>query len=70
MSQEPKNLMDGLFSEMERVRELRKMYESIGQAGAFGVVMLNQALELAEQSIKENDVVKMLQAYQALKECQ
>lgn len=64
---EPQNLMDGLLSEMNRVREIIKEYESIGQPGAFAAAMMKGSIKLAEVSISENDVVKMLSAYGDLK---
>jgi hypothetical protein len=64
------NLMDGLFKEMNRCRELSKAYEEIGSAGIFGLAMILRDIDAAEQAIKENDVIKMLQAYKSLKECQ
>jgi len=67
---ETKTLMDGLMDEMNRCRELLTMYEEIGPAGAFGAVMIKRDIAFAELSIRENDVVKMLQAYSSLKECQ
>lgn len=66
---EPQNLMDGLFYEMNRCRELLKAYEEIGPAGMFGKAMITRDIDFAEQAIKENDVIKMLQAYSTLKEC-
>lgn len=65
---ESQNLMDGLFKEMNRCREVLKQYEEIGKPGIFGATMIKRSIELAEISIKENDVVKMLAAYQDLKE--
>lgn len=62
-----KNLMDGLFDEMNRCREVLKHYEEIPQ-GVFGATMIKRSILKAEQSIKENDVVKMLIAYRDLKE--
>lgn len=70
MSEETKTLMDGLFDEMNRCRELLKEYESIGAPGMFGAVMIKRDIDFAELSIRENDVIKMLQAYEALKQCQ
>lgn len=64
------NLMDGLFEEMNRCRELLKMYEEIGQPGLFGATMIKRDIAYAELSIRENDVIKMIEAYDALKECQ
>lgn len=64
------NLMDGLLSEMNRVRDMIKEYEApeLNGAGVFAATMMKQDILQAENSIKENDVVKMLLAYSALKE--
>lgn len=59
--------MDGLLSEMNRAREVKAMYDEIPQ-GKFGSIMIQQSIERAERSIKDNDVVAMLQAYNDLKE--
>lgn len=61
-------LMDGLLNEMNRNRELLKEYESIGWEGRFGAHMIKIAIRNAEQAIRENDVVKILLAYNELKE--
>lgn len=66
---ETKNLMDGLLYEMNRCRELKKMYDEIPQ-GKFGAIMIQRSIDAGEQSIRENDVIKMLQAYSSLKECE
>lgn len=64
------NLMDGLFSEMNRVREIITEYEhpALEGAGALAAMFMKQDIASAENSIKENDVIKMLQAYSKLKE--
>lgn len=67
MTEKPENLMDALFREMRRCREVLKMYEEIPQ-GAFGALMIQQSIQNAENAIKENDVIKMIAAYQDLKE--
>jgi hypothetical protein len=67
-TEKSENLMDGLFKEMNRCRELKKLYDEIPQ-GKFGSVMIQQDINFAEQAIKENDVIKMLQAYNTLKGC-
>ena len=67
---EPKNLMDGLFDEMNRCRELLKEYDNIGPVGVFGATMIRADIKAAEDAIKANDVVEMLRSYQALKERQ
>lgn len=69
-TEQPENLMDGLFYEMNRCRDLLNEYKAIGPVGLFGHAMIAADLRAAENAIRENDVVKMLQAYNALKECQ
>jgi hypothetical protein len=66
---EQKTLMDGMFDEMSRAREILKMYEEIPQ-GAFGASMIRQTIQRAEQAIKDNDVVEMVISFQQLKEIQ
>jgi len=61
--------MDGILSEMNRVREVMKQYEEIGPVGQFGLIMLKQEIKTAEQAIASGDVVKMLQSYESLKDC-
>jgi hypothetical protein len=64
------NLMDGLFSEMNRVREIIKESEHplLNGAGALAAAIMKVDVTNAENSIKENDVIKMLQCYSKLKE--
>lgn len=67
---EPQNLMDGLFSEMNRVREVITQYEApeLKGAGVFAAALMKQSIKKAERSIQSNDVIEMLQAYKELKE--
>lgn len=62
--------MDGLFSEMNRVREIIKEYEdpSLNGAGSLAATFMKIDIQAAEQSIKDNDVVEMLRCYGKLKE--
>jgi hypothetical protein len=64
---EPQNLMDGLFEQMNRCREVLTYYDEIPQ-GVFGATMIRASIRNAENAIKENDVIKMLAAYRDLKE--
>lgn len=67
---EPKNLMDGLFDEMNRVRELIKEYKQLPNgAGFFGAVIMQENIKRAEQAIRNNDVIEMLREYESLKSC-
>ena len=60
------NLIEGLQSEMNRCRELRKQYVEIGASGFFGRSMIDAAIKLAEDSIAGNDTITMLRAYKQL----
>lgn len=61
------NLIDGLIKEMNRAREVKAMYDEIPQ-GKFGSIMIQKTIECAEKSIRENDVIAMVDAYRLLKE--
>jgi len=62
------NLMDGLLSEMNRVRELITEYKSLPNgAGMFGATIMKHQIEAAECSISSGDVVDMMLQYQKLK---
>ncbi len=64
---ENQNLMDGLLSELNRVREVKKIYDEIPQ-GAFGSKMIQISIGKAEKAISDNDTVAMIVAYKDLKE--
>lgn len=62
------NLMSGLLDEIDRNKELLKLYEELpDNAGGLAVTFLKLDLLNARKAIEENDVVKMLQVFQALK---
>ncbi len=67
MKHEPMNLMDGLFDEMNRAREIKKMYDEIPQ-GKFGSMMIQQIIDRAEKSISDNNIIEMLLVYKELQE--
>ena len=62
------NLMDGLMDELNRNRELLKIYQEIGPAGRLGAMLIDRDIKAGEQAIRDNDVVAMLRAYNALKD--
>lgn len=64
------NLAEAFPAEQERVRELLVEYEKIGPSGAFGAMMLRQVLKEADAASMSGDVVRMLRAYEAMKECE
>ena len=65
----PNDLMSGLFSEMDRVREIVKEYdEQPRNAGAFASWCMRRDIQRAEKAIKANDTVEMIFCYSSLKE--
>lgn len=62
------NMIEAIQKEQKRVRELLTQYEAIPE-GAFGAMMLKQALKAGDVSIATGDVVGMITALQNLKEC-
>lgn len=69
MKDAPQNLMDGLFSEMNRVRDIIKDYEdpSLNGAGSFAIVFMRQAIKDGENAIKSGVVLDMITSYEELK---
>jgi hypothetical protein len=66
--QETQNLMDGLFGEMNRVRDIIMIYDELpGNAGLFASSLMKNDIKAAEQAIRDNDVIKMLVVYNSLK---
>lgn len=61
------NLIQGLHKELDRVRELLKLYEEIPE-GFFGASLIKVAIKKAEQAIEEEDIVKETVAYKELKD--
>jgi hypothetical protein len=64
------NLMDGLLSEMNRVRDIIKVYEdqSINGAGSLAAAMMKSEIQQAEKAISEGDTIAMVLIYDILKE--
>ena len=61
-------LMDGLLSEIERCSKLKVLYDEI-PSGAFGALVIQQAIDRAKTSIASGDLAEMIQSYEALKGC-
>ncbi len=62
------NLMDGLLFQLNRVRELVKIYEELPDGvGVFGAAIMKRNIKIGEDSIASGDVVKMALAYNELK---
>lgn len=61
------NLIEGLLNQIDRVKEIKKVYDEIPQ-GKFGAVMIQQSIDNAKKAIKDNDVFAMVTAYKDLEE--
>ena len=59
------NLIEGLHKQMDRARELRKVYEGIPM-GFIGASVIDLKIGQAEHSIEIGDAVEMLAAYKEL----
>lgn len=64
------NLIEGIQSQCQRVREILPRYEELGPVGAFGAAMLKHAIKEGEASIASGDVVRMIAAYKRLEGCE
>ena len=62
------NLIEGMLSEMDRCRDLIKIYNTI-PTGAFGAAMIKQDIVAAEKAINSGDTVEMIRCYKSLKNC-
>ena len=62
--------MDGLLSEMNRVREIIKEYEhpSLNGAGNLAAAIMKSEIQQAEKAISKGDTIQMMVAYSKLKE--
>lgn len=69
MEQENTILVAELIEEINRCRELVKLYEGIGMPGLFGKAMIHAEIIVAEKSLASGDTVMMLKAFAKLKEC-
>lgn len=61
-------LGDALPREINRCRELVKMYEEIGNPGIFAKTMIQADIDKAERAMAEGDLPAMIAVYQSLKE--
>ncbi len=60
------NLIEGLLAELNRNREILKLYESIPE-GVIGTIMIKRSIAAAEHAMSEGDTVGMMRAYDDLK---
>lgn len=59
------NLIEGLQTEMNRVREIIKVYEEI-PAGNFAATMMKQSIREAEKQICTGDTIGMMRVLKDL----
>ncbi len=62
------NLVEGLHTQLVRCREILKHYEELGPVGTFGAMAILRDIEEAECALRSCDVVRMIKAFQILKE--
>ena len=55
--------------EQARVRELLSRYREIGPAGIFGAAVIEQTLREADEAAMSEDLVRMLRAFESMKQC-
>ncbi len=63
------NLVKALQGEIERVRQLLEIYNTIS-SGGFGAVMLKQDIKNAEKALASGCAVEMLKCFNALQNCE
>ena len=61
------SLGTALPKEQARVREVLGNYKAIGPSGAFGVAMIESALQYTDNAIMSGDLTLMIRAYEGLK---
>ena len=61
------NLVEALEQEIQRNRDLLKLYEEI-PTGAFGAMMIDLDIKAAINALASGDVVEIARAYAAMKD--
>jgi len=61
------SLGEALPKEMARVREVLGHYKELGTAGKFGALMIEIALQKADEAVISGDLAAMIVAYKDLK---
>jgi hypothetical protein len=63
------NLMEGILSEMNRVRDIIKEYEHpmLNGAGNLAAALMKVDIKSAEKAISSGNVIDMIVAYEKLK---
>lgn len=69
MSNETKNLMQGICEEIDRVKEIAKEYEAIPSgAGRFAATFMRQDISVAEKARNQGDTIQMMKSFRKLQE--
>jgi len=62
-------LIEGLQRQMNRVREIIKVYETLPKnTGLFAATMMEQSIEFTEAQIAKGDTIEMIACYKDLEE--
>lgn len=64
------NLIEGILQECNRVRQILPAYDELGPVGLFGANALRCAIADGEAAMGSGDIVRMVRAYLALKDCE
>lgn len=63
-------LPEAINKEIGRLQEHLKLYEEIGPAGAFGKLMLQNAIREGESALLSGEATEMVVALKHLRECE
>ena len=65
----PENIIDGLRSEISRVKEIIEVYEhpDLNGAGGIAAYVMKGSISRAESALENMDVANMVQCYRDLK---
>lgn len=61
-----RNVAEALVEEIDRNRKLLELYKEI-PTGAFGAMMIDRDIKYAVEALASGDVVKIVEAYEAIK---
>ena len=69
MDTENKNLMQGLCEEIDRVKDIVKVYEGIpGRAGLLAAQFMKKDIADAEKARNIGDIMEMIKSYKKLQD--
>ena len=66
---ENKNLIESLLEEIDRVKEVKTVYEKecIGMSGRIAIIIMGQSITVAEKAIRTMDTIGMVRALDDLR---